>query len=75
MCTITLGEIFPNNGAIQWLLVRAPKESAYKPIIASETGYCTNSADQGIPDNVQGVYVPRLFFDQYLNGIKRSLEF
>jgi hypothetical protein len=63
-------------GSILYNMRSEAQVSAQKPIIATETGYCTeaNTAD-AIPSNIQGRYVPRLFLEQFNNGIVRTFEY
>jgi hypothetical protein len=49
--------------------------SGSKPVIATETGYCTSTASQGVTPTVMGKYVPRMFFEQFNAGVKRTLEY
>ncbi len=44
-----------------------------KPVVTTETGYQTGTAlPQGIPEDVEGKYVPRVFLEQWLHGIRRT---
>jgi hypothetical protein len=47
--------------------------SGTKPIITTETGY-VNSLEHAtwIPEDVMGVYMPRLYLEQWLGGISRT---
>jgi hypothetical protein len=44
-----------------------------KPIWTTETGYITDTSNaQGIPELVEGRYVPRMIFEQTMHGITRT---
>ena len=44
-----------------------------KPIWTTETGYITDTSNtQGIPELVEGKYVPRMIFEQTMHGITRT---
>jgi hypothetical protein len=44
-----------------------------KLVVTTETGYQTSTAlPQGIPEDVAGKYVPRVFLEQWLHGIRRT---
>ena len=44
------------------------------PIITTETGY-TYQGFMDIPDDIGGTYMPRVFLEQYLNGILRTYDY
>jgi hypothetical protein len=44
------------------------------PIITTETGY-TYQGYMDIPDDIGGTYMPRVFLEQYLNGILRTYDY
>lgn len=44
-----------------------------KPVIATETGYCNDlTAADSVPEDVAARYMPRVFLEQWLYGIKRT---
>lgn len=44
-----------------------------KPLMTTETGYTTDpAAPQGIPEDVEGRYMPRAILEQLLHGIQRT---
>jgi hypothetical protein len=44
-----------------------------KPVWTTETGYLTDTSNsQGIPEAVQGKYVPRMVLEQVLHGVSRT---
>jgi hypothetical protein len=44
-----------------------------KPVITTETGYCNDpTTTEGIPEDVAGRYLPRIFLEQWLGGIERT---
>jgi hypothetical protein len=60
-------------GSISWNLKNARAACPGKPLITSETGYQTGLAmAQGIPEEVAAKYVPRIFLEQWLRGIRRT---
>lgn len=69
------GGVNPGSGSIAFNLNGARHASGSKPVMTSETGYCTSWGNQAVNDDTMGKYVPRMFFEQYLNGIPRTLEY
>jgi hypothetical protein len=64
-----------NNGygSIDWNLNLIKRTWTAKPVITTENGYRTDvSKAQGIPEEVAGKYVPRLFLEQWMHGIRRT---
>ncbi len=64
-----------NNGygSIDWNLNLAKRTWTAKPVITTENGYLTDvSKAQGIPEDVAGKYVPRLFLEQWMHDIQRT---
>ncbi len=60
-------------GSIKWSLGLVATACPGKPVITTENGYQTNSSmAQGIPEDVAGKYVPRVFLEQWQQGIKRT---
>ncbi|HTV73810.1 MAG TPA: hypothetical protein VME66_08915 [Candidatus Acidoferrales bacterium] len=62
-------------GSIAYNLALEARVSGKKPVIATETGYCTADAKNDVPPVVQGRYVPRLFFEQFNAGIVKTFEY
>lgn len=64
-----------NNGygSFGWNLNLVRNAWPGKPIITTETGYINDLDNpQGIPEEVSGKYLPRLFLEQLLHGIQRT---
>jgi hypothetical protein len=68
-------------GSLSWNAANARKVCATKPIIATETGYHnvpgplgTNS-NTGVPEDVSGKYIPRLFLHYYDMGLPRAYAY
>jgi hypothetical protein len=68
-------------GSLSWNVANARKVCATKPIIATETGYHnvpgplgTNS-NTGVPEDVSGKYIPRLFLHYYDMGLPRAYAY
>lgn len=60
-------------GSIPWSLSNLKTLCAGKPVMTTETGYQTaTNLKQGIPEEVAGKYVPRIFLEQWLRGIQRT---
>jgi hypothetical protein len=60
-------------GSIDWNLNLTKRTWTAKPVIATENGYLTDvSKASGIPEDVAGKYVPRLFLEQWMHGIRRT---
>ena len=60
-------------GSILWNLATVNTVCPGKPVVTTETGYQTGTAvPQGIPEDVEEKYVPRLFLEQWLHGIRRT---
>lgn len=60
-------------GGIPWNLSNVGTLCPGKPVITTETGYQTEpDSKQGIPEEVAAKYVPRIFLEQWLRGIKRT---
>jgi hypothetical protein len=64
-----------NNGygSINWNLALANTAWPGKPVITTETGYVNDLTNSnGVPEDVSGKYLPRLFLEQWLHGIHRT---
>lgn len=48
---------------------------AYKPMLATETGYHTDRTSNGISEKVHGKYMPRLFLEYFSKGIVRTCSY
>jgi hypothetical protein len=60
-------------GSISWNLTNVGTACPGKPVITTETGYQTDNVTvQGIPEEVAAKYVPRIFLEQWLQGIRRT---
>lgn len=60
-------------GSIPWSLSNVKTICAGKPVMTTETGYQTaTNLKQGIPEEVAGKYVPRVFLEQWLRDIQRT---
>jgi hypothetical protein len=60
-------------GSIAWNLANANGAWPGKPVITTETGYMTNLSKQdAVPEDVAGKYMPRVFLEQWMHGIKRT---
>jgi hypothetical protein len=63
-------------GSILYNIGAEEQVSGTKPIIATETGYCTLPNTVGaVSTTIQGRYVPRLFMEQFNAGIARTFEY
>ena len=64
-----------NNGygSIDWNLALANTAWPGKPVITTETGYVNDlTSANGVPEDVSGKYLPRLFLEQWMHGIRRT---
>ncbi|HEY1987105.1 MAG TPA: hypothetical protein VGG85_16945 [Terracidiphilus sp.] len=60
-------------GSIDWNMRLAEGAWGDKPIMTTEIGYNTDSENkQGIPEDVDARYMPRLILEQLLHGIQRT---
>lgn len=60
-------------GSIAWNLALAQKAWGRKPVMTTETGYLTDlGTAQSIPEDVDAAYVPRIFLEQAMHGIRRT---
>jgi len=63
-------------GSIAYNKAAAGQSSGIKAIYATETGYSTTpNTRNAVPEAVQAIYVPRMFLEQYLNGIPRTFAY
>ncbi len=49
--------------------------NANKPVMTTETGYCTVDANLGVPENIGGRYEPRIFLEQFNHEIVRTYQY
>jgi len=62
-----------NYGSITYNMNLAKQAWPNKPIIATETGYFNDVKKlMGVPEDVAGKYMPRVVFEQWKHGIKRT---
>jgi hypothetical protein len=60
-------------GSIKWNIDLAQSAWDGKPIMSTEIGYNTDPANkQGVPEDVEGKYMPRLILEQLLHHIRRT---
>jgi hypothetical protein len=60
-------------GSIVWNLANVTTACPSKPVITTETGYQTiSSVKNSVPESVAAKYIPRIFLEQWLRGIKRT---
>jgi hypothetical protein len=60
-------------GSISWNLSNVATACPGKPVITTETGYQTDTTmSHGIPDEVASKYVPRIYLEQWRQGIRRT---
>jgi hypothetical protein len=63
-------------GSIAWSLGLVATACPGKPVVTTENGYQTDpTITQGIPEDVAGKYVPRVFLEQWQRGIKRTYTY
>jgi len=60
-------------GSITWNLSNVNLACPAKPVITTETGYQTiTTMPRSVPESVAAKYVPRVFLEQWLRGIRRT---
>ena len=63
-------------GSIGWNVQLAQKDTGGKSVISTETGYHnavnSTSGNIGVPEDVAGRYMPRLFLEQFNDGVPRT---
>ena len=63
-------------GSITWNISLATGTWPGKPVVTTETGYVNDlNNPQGIPEEISGRYLPRVFLEQWLHGIKRTYSY
>jgi len=61
------------HGSYAWHLDLADRAWPGTTVISTETGYFNDPAKaDAVPENVAGTYMPRLLFEQWMHGIKRT---
>lgn len=64
---------YPNYGSIIWNKQMAAIIAPTLPVITTEMGYTNDlTSKYGIPEAMSAVYMPRLFLEQWLAGVKRT---
>lgn len=68
-----------NYGSTDWKVRTAKIASVSKPVIITETGYHgvvnTSEGHKGVPDDISGKYMPRLFLEHFNYGIPRTFMY
>lgn len=60
-------------GSIAWSIGNLRPYAGGKPIVATENGYLSDPRDpDNVPEDVAGIYMPRLLMEQYRAGIART---
>jgi hypothetical protein len=65
---------------IQWKLENVAKPvSSSKPVVSTETGWANalqgSKTPQGVPEDIVGKYMPRMFLTQFNKGIARTYSY
>ncbi len=68
-----------NYGSIDWKVRAAKISSVSKPVVITETGYHglvnTSEGHKGVPDDVSGKYMPRLYLEHFNYGVPRTFVY
>jgi hypothetical protein len=65
-----------NYGSIQYNLGQEGQVAGTKPIITTETGYCTIPGVRGaVGNSIQATYEPRMFLEQWNAGVIRTFQY
>lgn len=68
-----------NYGSTDWKVRTAKIGSVSKPVVITETGYHglvnTSNGHKGVPDDISGKYMPRLFLEHFNYGIPRTFMY
>jgi hypothetical protein len=59
-------------GSIDWDIAASAQATGTKPVIATETGYCTAIMQGCVPLDIQAKYVPRLLLEHYRHNVPRT---
>jgi hypothetical protein len=63
-------------GTIAYNLGAAAQTSGSKPVVATETGYCTiPNTRNAISPAMGSKYMPRMFLEQWLAGVQRTIDY
>lgn len=66
-------------GSIDWKVRAAKISSVSKPVVITETGYHgivnTTNGHKGVPDDISGKYMPRLFLEHFNYGVPRTFMY
>lgn len=66
-------------GSIAWKVRTAKKASVSKPVVITETGYnnviYTSNGHKGVPEDVAGKYMPRMFLEMFNYGVPRTFVY
>ena len=68
-------------GSLSWNAANARKVCGTKPLIVTETGYHNlpgplgTDSNTGVPEEISGKYIPRLFLHYYDRGLPRTYEY
>jgi hypothetical protein len=63
-------------GTIAYNLGEAAQTDGTKPVVATETGYCTMANIRNtVTPAIQGKYLPRMFLEQWLAGVVRTIDY
>jgi hypothetical protein len=67
---------YGRSGSLQYFLGMESLNSGTKPVIASETGFGTNTSISGnVSELCEGKEAPRTFFLNYMGGVKRTMPY
>jgi hypothetical protein len=68
---------YPGDGNLERDLANRSQSFGTKPMMATETGYFTGSPPTGraVSEVVQGKYVPRLFLENFNQGVYRTFSY
>jgi len=63
-------------GTIAYNQGEAAQTSGTKPIVATETGYCTvANTRNAVTPAIESKYIPRMFLEQWLANVTRTIEY
>ncbi|NJP08629.1 MAG: hypothetical protein HC866_03435 [Leptolyngbyaceae cyanobacterium RU_5_1] len=67
----------PGNGNLQQEIANRSKPFGNQPLIATEVGYPTGSpsSDRPVSETVQSKYIPRMFLENFNNGVYRTFAY
>lgn len=65
-----------SHGSIGYSLGEEAEVAGAKPVVSTETGYCTIPATRNaVTPAVQAIYEPRMFLEQWNAGISRTVQY